>query len=238
MRRLNELNMPALFGYPSMLVRLAAERQAGRLQISPQMLSSTSETLTPGMRAAITEGFGAPLVNMYATTEGLVGTAPLGDPVFTFNSDMCIAELVDDAGRPVAPGATSAKVLITNLYNLAQPLIRYEVCDAFVRQEDAPEHGHLRALIEGRAGEVLRYGSVEVHAHVIRSELLRTTGIVDYQVRQTASGVDVDVLALGSVAEGELAGRIAAALSEAGSPGHACGCGSSRTWSGIGRAVS
>jgi hypothetical protein len=29
----------------------------------------------------------------------------------------CVVELVDDAYRPVPPGAASAKVLVTNLYN-------------------------------------------------------------------------------------------------------------------------
>jgi phenylacetate-CoA ligase len=214
-RRLNELRLPALFGYPSILVRLAAERRAGRLKISPRMISSTSETLTPEARSAIGEAFGAPIVNTFATTEGLVGTSAPDDGVLTFNSDLCIAELVDEHGRAVEPGIASGKVLLTNLYNLAQPLIRYELCDAFVRRPDAAEHGHMRACVEGRAGEVLRYRTVEVHAHVVRSELVRTAGVIDYQVRQTPSGIDVDVIAPDG-AEEDLADRIGDALAGAG----------------------
>jgi MFS family permease len=44
------------------------------------------------------------------------------------------------AGRPAPPGAASAKVLPTNLYNLAQPPIRYELDDTFVRPPDALDH--------------------------------------------------------------------------------------------------
>ena len=44
---LNALQLPALYGYPSMLARLAREREAGRLQISPMIVTSTSETCMP-----------------------------------------------------------------------------------------------------------------------------------------------------------------------------------------------
>ncbi|MGV7852596.1 hypothetical protein PJM29_30980, partial [Mycobacterium kansasii] len=65
------------------------------------------------------------------------------DDVLVFSTDMCIVELVDAHNQPVARGAASAKVLVTNLYNLTQPLIRYELTDAFVQQPDAAEHGYL-----------------------------------------------------------------------------------------------
>ena len=40
------------------------------------------------------------------------------------------------------PGVASAKVLVTNLYNRLQPLIRYELGDSFTRQPDSHGHGH------------------------------------------------------------------------------------------------
>jgi len=40
-------------------------------------------------------------------------------------------------GRPVPQGATSDKIYVTNLYNLAMPLIRYEITDQ-VRWLDEP----------------------------------------------------------------------------------------------------
>ena len=55
--------------------------------------------------------------------------------MLTFACDMCIAELVDDDGRPGrSPGETAAKVLVTNLHNLTQPLIRYELTDRFTAE--------------------------------------------------------------------------------------------------------
>jgi len=194
-QRLNELQAPGLFGYPSMLVRLAAERRAGRLEIAPIAITSTSETLLPEVRETISDAFGAPVVDTFASTEGLVGTSVPDDSVFVFNDDMCIIELVDTNNQPVPPGVPSAKVLLTNLYNLLQPLIRYEINDIFIRQPDAPDHGHLRARVRGRADEVLRYDELDVHPHVVRSVLLRAPRILDYQVRQTSHGIDLDVIA-------------------------------------------
>jgi len=194
-QRLNEIEPRVLVGYPSILGRLSAERRAGTLKIAPIAITSMSETLAANVREAISDAFGVAVVDVFASTEGLVGSSAPGDSVFVFNDDMCIIELVDDDNQPVAPGVPSAKVLLTNLYNLLHPLIRYELSDVFIRQPDASEHGHLRALVRGRADEVLRYGDLEIHPHLVRSVLLRHPRIPDYQVRQTPRGVDLDVIA-------------------------------------------
>ena len=192
--RLNRLQPHGLFGYPSMLARLAAEQQAGPLAIAPQMVNCTAETLQPEFRAAISQAFGAPIFNTFATTEGLFGSSGPDDPAITLATDSCIVELVDAAGRPVPPGTPSAKVLVTNLYNHLQPLIRYELNDSFTRHPDAPSHGHLRVSVEGRADEILRFGHVEIHPLALRSILLSSQNVLDYQVQQTAHGLAVCVL--------------------------------------------
>jgi phenylacetate-coenzyme A ligase PaaK-like adenylate-forming protein len=83
-----------------------------------------SELLTDEARIAIELAFGVPLINQFVSTEGLVGHSEPGDAALSFATDMCIVELVDDENRPTLPGQTSAKVLITNLHNHTQPLIR------------------------------------------------------------------------------------------------------------------
>ena len=56
-------------------------------------------------------------------------------------------------------GTPSAKVLLTNLYNHTQPLIRYELIDRFTGHPAHPGSGLLRAL----AGELAGTG-VQVQA--------------------------------------------------------------------------
>lgn len=215
--RLNAMAAPLLYGYPSMLARLAAEQRAGRLRIQPSMITVTSETLTPELRAAIREGFGVPIINTFGSTEGLVGSSAPDGEAIVFAEDGCIVELVDDEHRLVAPGTPATSILITNLENHVQPLIRYELGDvATARPADAGD-GHLRATVEGRSDEVLHFGSVSVHPFAIRSVLVKSSGVADFQVRQTADGLDVTV----AVEESEprsadLAERLQAALVGAG----------------------
>jgi phenylacetate-coenzyme A ligase PaaK-like adenylate-forming protein len=216
--RLNDVQPPLLYGYASILVRLAAELRTGRLHIAPRSVTSTSETLTPDMRRAIRDAFGAPIVDVYGSSEGLIGVTAPDDDTFVFNSDFCIVELVDAENHPVPAGVPSAKVLLTNLYNRTQPLIRYELGDSFVRQPDALEHGHLRATVRGRADEVLRYRGVDVHPHVIRSVLTRTPEIFDYRIRQTPRGVDIEALTVAPLDCDLLAERLVRALAGAGLP--------------------
>jgi phenylacetate-CoA ligase len=214
--RLNALDAPALFGYPSMLARLAAERRAGRLRITPLAVSSTSETLLPEVREAITEGFDVPVVDTFGSTEGLVGTSAPGDDVLVFNSDMCIVELVDERNEPVPPGVASAKVLVTNLYNRVQPLIRYELTDSFVRVFDSEADGNLRAKVRGRSDEVLHYDDAEIHPLVVRSVMCKTPEVADYQVHQTRRGIDVFALPAGPLDRERLHNQLSTALSDAG----------------------
>ncbi|MDD7940559.1 AMP-binding protein [Actinomycetospora lutea] len=218
--RLDALQPPLLYGYPSVLARLAAEQRAGRLRIQPRMVTTTSETLTPPLRAAIEEGFGVPVVNTFGSTEGLVGASAPDDETVVFAEDGCIVELVDERHRPVPPGTPSAKILVTNLENHVQPLIRYELADVVTAE---PGGGHLRGTVQGRADETFRFGTVDLHPHVARTVLVQTPEVAEYQVRQTVRGLDVTVVPGDTAFEPPalvdgLADRLRSALAAAGLP--------------------
>ena len=214
--RLNALQPPALIGFASALARLAAEQSAHRLHITPMVIISTAETLLPEARAEITTAFGTPVINSFASTEGLMGSSAPGGDVLMFNSDMCIIELVDADNRPVGPGVPSAKALFTNLYNLAQPLIRYELADSFVRVPSDSGPGHLLARVQGRADEVFHYQAGDLHPHVVRSVMVQSPEVTDYQVRQTRAGIDARIVSAGGAGPEALRCRLAEALARGG----------------------
>jgi phenylacetate-coenzyme A ligase PaaK-like adenylate-forming protein len=135
--------------------------------------------------------------------------------VLSFASDMCLAEPVDDDNQPTPPGVPSTKVLVTNLHNFTQPLVRYELTDGFTSQTSAPR-GWLRASVDGRADDIFHYASVAVHPHVIRSALVSQTAVCEYQVRQIERGVDVACVADTDFDHRELAARLEHALCQAG----------------------
>jgi phenylacetate-CoA ligase len=110
----------------------------------------------------------------------------------------------------------SHHILVTNLANGVQPLIRYRIEDSFTQAPPAPGHGRLRASVEGRADEVLRWGTIEIHPLVIRAALLKHPEVLDYQVRQTADGVELALVAPALDCAAALCEAIATALDAAG----------------------
>jgi phenylacetate-coenzyme A ligase PaaK-like adenylate-forming protein len=199
-----------------MLAQLAVEQRAGRLRIRPGIVTCTSETLTPQVRSAIRASFGVPVIDTFGSTEQLVGSTPPDDDVLWFAEDGCIVELVDADDRPVPPGTPSAAVLITSLENRLQPLIRYRLTDSFVQQPFADDHGYLRARVEGRSDEVLRFGDVTIHPLVVRSVMAHAAEVVDYRVRQTPGGIAVSAISPGGTEPERLGRDLTSALAAAG----------------------
>jgi phenylacetate-CoA ligase len=214
-RRLNAAQPPILMGYAAKLAELAREQRAGRLRLGPRSVISNSEALGPDERTAISEAFGVPVIDLFVSTEGLVGHTDPGGAVFTFASDTCIAECADDQGNPVPDGTASSKVLVTNLHNLTQPLIRYELTDRFTPARPT-DGGLLRAGVDGRADDLFRYATASVHPFVIGAVLARAPAIREFQVRQTEAGAEVTAVADRDFDDTAVAAEIQACLRQAG----------------------
>ena len=163
--RLNEFQPDVLNVYPSTGGLLAEEQLTGRLRINLTGISTSSEPLTPALKQRLERAFGVAPTNFYATTEGLWGNECEAGSIHLFD-DMCIVENVDDSGRPVPPRETGSRVLMTNLFNRVQPLIRFEITDRVAIEPEPCRCGRtlmrLRSL-EGRAEDLLRLGDVTVH---------------------------------------------------------------------------
>jgi phenylacetate-coenzyme A ligase PaaK-like adenylate-forming protein len=214
--RLHAVEPLVLVGYPSILGRLAVERAAGRLRLTPLAVGSTSEPLSATTRAAVESAFGVPMTDTFGSSEGLCGVSLAGEPDMAFATDSCIVELVDDDDHPVEPGTVAAKALVTNLYNHTQPLIRYELTDRFMALPPPHPDGRLRAVVDGRHDEPFRYGDVVVHPLAVRATIGALPQVLEHQVRQTHRGIDVTVVADGDLDTAALEGALAEALCRAG----------------------
>jgi phenylacetate-coenzyme A ligase PaaK-like adenylate-forming protein len=128
---LNRYRPHYVHGYPSFLEALAHERMSGRLAIDPEFISLGSEPVGDSARLAIARAFPrAQIVETYGATECLLMANQCSAGRLHVNEDLAILEPVDSAGRPVPVGQRSDKVLVTNLVNRAQPLLRYELNDS------------------------------------------------------------------------------------------------------------
>ncbi len=155
---LNAFQPDYLTAFPSVAGLLAAEQQAGRLRIAPATISTMSELRTPEVTARVEAAFGVRPFDLYGTTEGLWGCdCPHHAGMHLFD-DLTLVESVDEDGRPVPPGEPGARLLVTNLFNLVQPLIRFEVSDVVTLDPEQCPCGRtlprVRAL-DGRADDVL-----------------------------------------------------------------------------------
>jgi phenylacetate-CoA ligase len=194
--RLNEFQPEFLASYPSELEALAREQRAGRLRLRPRedlRLVSMSEPLTETSRAEIEAAFGVHLSNHYAMAEcSALSTGCPRHQGAHINSDLALLEVVDDQGRPVPDGTPGSKVLITNLYNRIQPLIRYEIGDVVTLSPSPCPCGSpfpLVANIHGRTEErfwVERKGEYqEIPYFLFLAALHHDTNLAEHQVLQT-----------------------------------------------------
>jgi phenylacetate-CoA ligase len=136
------------------------------------------------------------------------------------SDDLNIVELVDAQGKPVPPGVRSAKIYLTNLYNHALPLIRYEITDEMMLIDEPCPCGSAHRRIEdvqGRLDEIFCYScGIQVHPHLFRSALGEERNVLEYQVRQTPRGAAIAIRCTGEVDVPELRNKIAGGLAALG----------------------
>jgi phenylacetate-CoA ligase len=218
---LNAAQPDVLIAYPSALHVLSFEAAAGRLRIAPRQILSCSEPLLPEIRAAAEAAWGVRVGNVWGTSEGGGVGIPCEHARSHLSEDLLIVEPVDEDGRPVAPGERSAKLYLTNLFNQALPLIRYEITDEVTMLPEPCPCGSAHrcvADIQGRLDDVFVYDGRRVHPHVFRSALGRRAGIVEYQVRQTEQGARIAVRCGSRVDLERLGAEIADGLGALGVP--------------------
>lgn len=161
-RIVDELNVfqPAMLGgYPSNLEMLIEEKIGGRLHISPVIIMTGGEYLSPQLRDDLSAAFGCYVQTSYACTEGGTIACECEHRHLHINDDWVIVEPVDQNNRPVPDGVQSDKILLTNLYNYTQPFIRYEVTDRVVmHREGCPCSNPSPWLeLEGRNDDVVSF---------------------------------------------------------------------------------
>ena len=195
--RLGAFHPDLLIGYPSALRPLAAEQLAGRLGIEPRAVLSAAEVLDASASKAIEAAWGSAPVDIYGTTEtaGIASTCTSGRR--HVYEDLVIVEPVDADYRPVPPGVTGERILVTVLFSRTLPLIRYEMSDRVrLGGHGCPCGRSFRLLeeVEGRAEDILHLpgaeGPVMVHPNVFHDVLENAPG-TGWQVVQREEGLDV-----------------------------------------------
>jgi phenylacetate-coenzyme A ligase PaaK-like adenylate-forming protein len=197
--RLNAWQPEVLIAYASMMGDLADEQLAGRLQIRPRAVFTSSEVLAEQTRRRIVQAWGERLFNQYAATEsGSLAAECDHHRGMHLVEDLVIFEVVDQHNRPVPPDVYGDKLLITVLGSRTQPLIRYELSDSVRLSTDPCPSGHPFALIDGIQGreeDVLSFlgasGGVVNVQPLVFSRIMDTLPVSGWQVVQEADRLHV-----------------------------------------------
>lgn len=189
---LNAFQPAVLTSYPSVLELLAEEQVAGRLQLRPVLVELGGESVDDDGRAGIAAALGGALRDAYGSSEFLLMAFDCAQGWLHVNSDWVILEPVEADYSPTPPGEPSHTVLLTNLANRVQPVIRYDLGDSVVaRPEPCPCGNPLPAIrVHGRRDDVLRMQTingrtVSLPPLAVGSVLDETPGVHHSQLVQT-----------------------------------------------------
>lgn len=191
-RELNAFQPVIVGGYPSALEVLAKEQEAGRLHIHPKMINAAGETLTDAVRQRVAAAFGCSVGNYYGSSEAVGLTYECKHQELHVNSDWYILEPVDEHDQPVPPGQLSHAVLVTNLANRVQPIIRYKMDDRVTISSISCPCGSPFPVIHviGRTDEILSFptqqgATVQILPLAILTVAEETPGVYSCQIIQT-----------------------------------------------------
>ena len=187
-RELNAFQPAMLGGYPTVLELLVDEQKKGRLNIHPVIIMPGGEYLSEVVRSRLLEAFGCYVQTSYSCTEGGCVAHECTEHHFHVNEDWILVEPVDRENRPVADGVQSDKILLTNLFNYAQPFIRYEVTDRVVMHHEACPCGNTSPwlTLEGRTDDVASFWEngkeIKIAPLAIYAALKEVHGIMRFQL--------------------------------------------------------
>ena len=190
---LNDFQPGVIASYPSMLAILAKEQSAGRLRIDPFLVAAVGETLFSTARQLIERAFDCPVLNNYSASEAPLLTFECEEENLHLNADWYIIEPIDRNREAVSPGTKSDSLLVTNLANYVQPIIRYDLGDSVTVHPERCVCGSIFPVIavEGRADEILRFRAsdgkaVDISPLAITTVVEETPGVYRSQIVQTA----------------------------------------------------
>src|SRR5215217_3911186 len=200
---LNAQQPEVLVGAVGIWRALAEEQLAGRLRITPRAAFFSSEAVTADVRRRVRDAWGIEPASGYAATEApTIAASSPEHPELEIAEDVVVLEIVDEEGRPVAPGRPGAKVLITNLINYAQPLIRYELTDSVVESPlPNPAGRPWRCLlsVDGRTADILYLpgpdgATVPIHPSVLGSAVAPIAEVGEYAFVYDVNGLHAQIV--------------------------------------------
>jgi phenylacetate-coenzyme A ligase PaaK-like adenylate-forming protein len=156
-RELQAFSPTVLITYPSCADALAQTQSEGAMRLALSEVWVGGEQLSAEQRTRIRMAFDCRVHNNYGSSEFYAMAWECAEGCLHLNHDWLVLEPVDRQLRAVPPGEVSHSVLLTNLANRTQPLLRYRLSDSLRFLPDGCGCGSRFPAIEvqGRADHTL-----------------------------------------------------------------------------------
>lgn len=120
-------------------------------QFAIQGVVAISESLSPIAREKLKAVFGCPVLSHYSNSEnGVLAQECPSCGQFVVNTASFVVELLDFEGDFEVPPGEPGRIVVTDLYNHAMPMIRYDTGDVGIRGDAGTRHTMTLASVEGR----------------------------------------------------------------------------------------
>jgi phenylacetate-CoA ligase len=178
-----------IYGYPSVIKLYAKAVQEKNIKgIHPKLIFTASEVFDSKTRNLINAVFGVELFDVYGAYEaGCMAWECERHSGYHAVMDTVLMEFLDEHGNKVK-GGDRGRLVVTNLYSFAMPIIRYEIGDfAIPTYEECPcgRGGYLIKNIEGRYNDMVKLsGNKLIPPQVFYTTIMNVTGISEFRIVQ------------------------------------------------------
>lgn len=181
-------NAPYLGSRPKFLQSLALASERLHTPLKLDVVTTYGTGVTDDEREDIRQILGAEVFSLYSSEEGckIACSCETGHH-YHVNPELNYLEILDDEGRPCAIGQPG-RVIITPMYNTAQPLIRYEQGDIAIRGQGCACGKRLPVLqeVSGRIVDLFRFPDGHTIApYLPPKEFIANFGTKTWQLVQT-----------------------------------------------------
>ncbi|MCU0104614.1 hypothetical protein N7603_02975 [Acholeplasma vituli] len=222
-QKMNQDNINLWMAPPSFIRQVLPFKDQIRIKL--KKIITYAEVLSAADKAQFEAAFNTKVVEIYQASEGqMASPCKLGH--LHINEDMVYIELYDQNNRLITtPNVVGHKMIVTNLINFAQPLIRYEMNDMIVLDSPCPCGSHFRKIkqIIGRSDDNLWFYDQNHEPRIVYSDLFsrwiitESDQIREFQVTQKAiSKLEITLDLIGDFDPKQLERRLLKELNELG----------------------
>lgn len=198
---LNKFKPNSFYGSPSHFIELASNlSNEHKLNFSPKRIFTSSEYLQENSKKFIQEKFCSEVYDIYGCTEiKEVAWQCQKHEGYHINEDEVIIEILDENGKDAKFGQIGS-IVLTGLFNITMPFIRYDLGDKGFLIKEKCSCGRTFMMMQPTAGREIEYIELKnrkrLNPYLFAMSIKKIKGIIQFQVVQKSYDIlNINVVA-------------------------------------------